>query len=89
MQKMLVGSSSDTTQVQDKGSFADIVTNTVNDTEKVLKTAEQATIGNVMGTVPVDELAIAVSSAETSLKTMMAIRDRVINAYQDIIKMPI
>jgi len=31
----------------------------------------------------------AVSSAETSLQTVIAIRDQVINAYQEIMRMPI
>ncbi len=35
------------------------------------------------------ELITAVSNAELTLQTVVAIRDRVINAYQDIVKMPI
>jgi flagellar hook-basal body complex protein FliE len=31
----------------------------------------------------------AVSSAETSLQTVIAIRDQVISAYQEIMRMPI
>jgi flagellar hook-basal body complex protein FliE len=31
----------------------------------------------------------AVSQAETTLQTVVAVRDKVIAAYQDIIKMPI
>jgi flagellar hook-basal body complex protein FliE len=87
--KMLVGQSSDTKAVSVQQSFSDFISNTVNNTGDVLKKAEAATIGGLLGTVPLDEMALAVTEAETSLKTMMSIRDRVINAYQDIIKMPI
>ena len=37
---------------------------------------------------PVD-LVTAINQAELTLQTFVAVRDRVINAYQDIIKMPI
>ena len=35
------------------------------------------------------ELVTAVANAELTLNTVVAVRDRVISAYQDIIKMPI
>jgi flagellar hook-basal body complex protein FliE len=87
--KMLVGASSDTKNISVQNSFSDFISDAVNKTESVLQKSEAATIGGLLGTVPLDEMALAVTEAETSLKTMMSIRDRVINAYQDIIKMPI
>ena len=41
------------------------------------------------GKVDLSDLVTAVSSAELTLNTVVAVRDRVINAYNDIIKMPI
>lgn len=41
------------------------------------------------GKADLTDVITAVSEAETALNTVVAIRDRVINAYQDIIKMPI
>ncbi len=41
------------------------------------------------GKADLTDVVTAVSDAETSLGTVTAIRDRVISAYQDIIKMPI
>ena len=38
---------------------------------------------------PISVKEYAVSSAETSLQTVMAIRDQVINAYQEIMRMPV
>ena len=35
------------------------------------------------------DIVTAVSNAEVTLETVMAVRDRVIAAYQEIIKMPI
>jgi flagellar hook-basal body complex protein FliE len=41
------------------------------------------------GQASLDELAVAVTNAELTLRTVVSVRDRVISAYQDIIKMPI
>jgi flagellar hook-basal body complex protein FliE len=41
------------------------------------------------GKVDLADLVSAVSSAELTLSTVVAIRDKVISAYQDIIRMPI
>lgn len=41
------------------------------------------------GKVELSNLVTAVANAELSLQTVVAVRDRVINAYQDIIKMTI
>jgi len=41
------------------------------------------------GKVELSDLVTAVSNAQLSLETVVAVRDRVINAYQDIIKMSI
>ncbi len=41
------------------------------------------------GTAELHELVAAVSNAELTLNTVVAVRDRIISAYQDIIKMPI
>jgi flagellar hook-basal body complex protein FliE len=87
--KMLVGNSGDTKSVSAQSTFSDFVSNAVSNTETVMKKSETATIGGLLGNVPLDEMALAITEAETSLKAMMAIRDRVINAYQEIIKMPI
>jgi flagellar hook-basal body complex protein FliE len=41
------------------------------------------------GKADVTDVVTAVADAELSLNTVIAVRDRVISAYQDIIKMPI
>ncbi|MGE0755156.1 MAG: flagellar hook-basal body complex protein FliE [Alphaproteobacteria bacterium] len=41
------------------------------------------------GNVDLTDLVTAVSEAELTVSTVVAIRDRVINAYQEIIRMPL
>lgn len=69
--------------------FTQMVEEALTATKDNLETAEEAVVGSVTGDVSMEELAIAVANAETSLKTVVAIRDRIVTAYQDIIRMPI
>jgi flagellar hook-basal body complex protein FliE len=51
--------------------------------------SEEVATKALMGKADITDVVTAVSNAETALNTVVAVRDRVINAYQDIIKMPI
>ncbi|MCR9212408.1 MAG: flagellar hook-basal body complex protein FliE [Proteobacteria bacterium] len=51
--------------------------------------AEQVSLDAVTGNAGLADIVTAVSNAEATLETVVAVRDRVIQAYQDIIKMPI
>jgi flagellar hook-basal body complex protein FliE len=51
--------------------------------------ADTASTGALMGTVSVTDTVLALSRAEMALQTAVAVRDRVIAAYQDVMRMPI
>ena len=51
--------------------------------------AERISLESVTGDAGLADIVTAVSNAEATLETVVAVRDRVIQAYQDIIKMPI
>jgi flagellar hook-basal body complex protein FliE len=44
---------------------------------------------HVAGKTELIDVVTAISSAEASLETVMAVRDQVISAYQEIMRMPI
>ncbi|NDF11790.1 MAG: flagellar hook-basal body complex protein FliE [Proteobacteria bacterium] len=73
----------------DSVDFGNLVGNVLGDAVSAVKKGEVTGARSLLKQTGVDDLALAVSNAELTLKTVMAIRDRVINAYQDIIKMPI
>jgi flagellar hook-basal body complex protein FliE len=73
----------------EKPDFTQLVESAIKSTQANVVTAEKAVIGSVTGEVSLDELAIAVANAETSLKAVVSIRDRIVSAYQEIIRMPI
>jgi flagellar hook-basal body complex protein FliE len=76
-------------EVAQGGGFGDILKNAMADAMKASKTAETQIAAQVAGKAQLIDVATAVSSAETSLETVMAIRDQVISAYQEIMRMPI
>jgi flagellar hook-basal body complex protein FliE len=71
------------------GGFGDILKNAMSDVMKPTKNAETQISNQVQGKAQLIDVVTAVSSAEQSLNTVMAIRDQVISAYQEILRMPI
>jgi flagellar hook-basal body complex protein FliE len=73
----------------EKPSFTGMVENFLSKSVSNVKKAESLAAKSVTGDVSTEDLAIAVANAEVSLRTLVAIRDRVVSAYQDILRMPI
>ncbi|MCB9978972.1 MAG: flagellar hook-basal body complex protein FliE [Rhodospirillales bacterium] len=70
-------------------SFKDFLSNSVQDATQTLRAGERASAQAVTGKAELADVVQAVSSAEITLQTIVAIRDRLIGAYQDIMRMPI
>ena len=73
----------------DAHGFSDILKSAMTDVMQTSKTAEHAMVANVQGKADLIDVATAISSAQTSLQTVLAVRDQVISAYQQIMAMPI
>ena len=54
-----------------------------------MKAGEKAAISGIQGKASVQQVVDAVMSAERSLQTAIAIRDKITGAYQDISRMAI
>ena len=54
-----------------------------------LRDGEQKSMQGVAGNVDIHDVVMAVNNAEVTLQTVVAVRDKVIAAYQDIMRMPI
>ena len=70
-------------------SFAELVAGMANDAIDAGRRGERLSMGAVANQAELNEIVTAVTNAEVTLQTVVAIRDRVIQAYQDIIRMPI
>lgn len=70
-------------------SFADLVQDAVGEGLAAAKAGEAATVKAAAGEAELLDVITAVANAETTLQTVVAVRDQVIQAYQDIVRMPI
>src|SRR5688572_23849038 len=71
------------------GGFGDLVKSAMTDAMKSTKVAEHQIAAHSAGKAELIDVVTAISAAETSLETVMAVRDQVISAYQEIMRMPI
>jgi flagellar hook-basal body complex protein FliE len=69
--------------------FGDMLKGVLNDTIASSRNAEQLMTAQVQGKANLVDVVTAISSAETNLQTVMAIRDQVIAAYQQVMQMQI
>ncbi|HKT54318.1 MAG TPA: flagellar hook-basal body complex protein FliE [Caulobacteraceae bacterium] len=70
-------------------SFGDILKNSLNDAVQSSRTAETQMAAQVQGKANLVDVVTAISSAQASLQTVMAVRDQVISAYQQVMQMQI
>ena len=69
--------------------FGQLLKSAMTDVTQASKTAETKVAQQVAGKADLVDVVTAISSAEASLETVMAVRDQVISAYQEIMRMPI
>jgi flagellar hook-basal body complex protein FliE len=69
--------------------FKGLMKNEVEGVGQQLKSAEKLASAGITGQAPLIDVVTALSSAELSLETMIAVRDQVIAAYQEIMRMPV
>lgn len=84
-----IAQAGDVGQTADPHAFSEVLKNAVSETMQSSKAAEQAMTNQVQGKGDLIDTVTAISSAQASLDTVMAVRDQVISAYQQIMQMPI
>ena len=70
-------------------SFSDFLSNTLDSSVNTMKTGEQMATKQISGQANIVDVVNAVNSAEITLDTVVAVRDKVVSAYQAIMNMPI
>lgn len=76
-------------QVGGGKGFGDIVKDSLRKAVQVQRTAEEMSLKGIAGEADMRDVVLAVNNAENTLNTVVAVRDKVLNAYQEILKMPI
>jgi flagellar hook-basal body complex protein FliE len=72
-----------------QAGFADLVKQAAGDVAQTTKTAEQMSIAGATRGAELVDVVAAVSNAEMTLETVVAVRDKVIAAYQEVMRMQI
>ncbi len=70
-------------------SFADLLGESLGSAVDAGRQSEHLSAQAMAGKADLNEVVSAVTNAEITLQTVIAIRDRVIQAYQEIVQMPI
>ena len=70
-------------------SFSDTLKGFFGDSLNTVKQAEKAASDGAVGKADMQSVVLAVDKAGTALDTVMAVRDKVITAYQEILRMQI
>ncbi len=71
------------------GGFGGLVQRALQQGLEIGRSAEAASTAAMLGQGGVTEAVMAISRAELALQTAVAVRDRVVAAYQDVMRMPI
>jgi len=69
--------------------FSAMVTDAVETTETALRTAETLSAQGAAGQAELVDVVTAMAAAELQLETVVSVRDQVIRAYNEILRMPI
>ncbi|NQY82258.1 MAG: flagellar hook-basal body complex protein FliE [Alphaproteobacteria bacterium] len=72
-----------------QSAFLNMVQNVAKDSVESLESAERMSIQAASGKAGLADVAIAIAHAESTLKTVVMVRDKMIGAYQEIMRMPI
>jgi|HubBroStandDraft_1064217.scaffolds.fasta_scaffold00020_29 flagellar hook-basal body complex protein FliE len=69
--------------------FADLLKSAISDAVQTQKTGEAATMQAATGKADINNVVAAVNNAELTLQTVMAVRDKVVAAYTEIMHMTV
>ena len=71
------------------GNFSDFLSGAIKDSINTISQGEQAATNQVTGKANIVDVVNSVNEAELTLDTVVAVRDKVVAAYQSIMTMPI
>ena len=77
------------TPPQSQQPMAGSVTAAAQGFEQAMAAADQTSIGAMLGTTDTNALVQSLTEAELALDAAVAIRDKVVEAYQEILRMPV
>ena len=68
--------------------FADLVKSAIQEAAKIGERGEQMSIAGINDQADVTKVVTAMAEAELTLQTVVTVRDKVLEAYKEILRMP-
>ncbi len=72
-----------------EGSFVDVLKNSIAEVNDLQKAAETATGELLKGSGSIHNTVIAVEEADLSFRLMMKVRGKIVDAYQEVMRMQV
>ncbi len=82
-----IGLGTDSTKPAEKGGFGAVMRQLAVDSINTLRNSETMSAKAVTGEATLPEVVRAVNAADLTINTIVAIRDRMVNAYTEIMRM--
>lgn len=70
-------------------SFANVLGAAVSDVTETVREADKSAVAGLKGEISTQQIVEATMELETSLRVAVSVRDKVVQAYQEILRMPI
>jgi flagellar hook-basal body complex protein FliE len=83
------GKGTEATAASEGGSFGALLKGITEDAASTGKAGEMQAMASVTGQAEMVDVVTAITAAEITLETVVAVRDKVMEAYQSIMRMPI
>lgn len=89
LQNGLSGPRSGQDGINGESAFSSLVNDSIADIQQSTQNLEVTSAKALTGQADLIDVATAVSNAEAVVETVVTVRDKVLSAYNDILKMPI
>ena len=70
-------------------SFGELIRNSAQSALNVMEQSEKVSAQAITGDADLNDVVQAVTAAELTLQTTVAVRDRIVSALQEVLRMPI
>jgi len=74
---------------QQPSQFAQLVRGAIDQAVQIGKTGEQVSIAAINDRADMNQVVTAIAEAEVTLQTVVTVRDKIIDAYKEILRMPV
>ena len=70
-------------------NFSSMLQNAISEVEGAQRISDQMTVGMLLGSVDVHQATIAMEKASLTLRTFIQVRDKMLEAYQEVVRMQV